>query len=879
MPLPELQLPQTPNNEWKDAQFEFTGAWLPGQDPALIGPNNFTVLTNLRYNDKSIEGVNGYTKINTNALANYTTIDNGFHLRTDKTTNSFILVHAVNPATSIGRVYQNTTAPGSDGDFNSTAKFDISGNAYKQDAAASLEGRFSDAPQGSVVYCNGQESLIYSGFEHRVGAVFLQKDDSTAGVLDITDKVGKSTLTTDYSAFPNGSFDELVILTTRPVQGFKFYVKTANDTDATMTVKYWDGDSWENVSSGSDGTSVTSKTLAQTGVYSFTHTNSTVKLRHYNELYLYAYKVTISAGAADIYHITCDPAFNTLQNVWDGIYRQPIQFQIYNAAAPGYEDYTLQVNQSSDINVPIGAQIDGLTSSDAIYIMFEEQIAGIRLTMLGSYINKADATMTVKFWDGDSWETVTNKVDGTLDSGSAKTLNQSGLISWTPTATEQKQTLFGSLGYAYQITFGATLTGTKGSTVEVLIDICSGIPKLESISPCNFSVLYKNRLMLGGFSARGEGNRMDYSAPNAPDVFNGVETSDNGFNSLYFGGSEPLTGAIQLFNRFGASIFAMLLAFKNTEMYILTGNGPSDFEVFPVSLSVGCPAPQTINVTELALEGEGTLSRNFAIWLSHNGPMMFDGAVIAPIKGIENYFDPNSVDYINWTYISKSRAWVDPNYKEWNLLIPSGASTTADIWLVYDLMRRKWYKKSTGAASAPQCGFQVMHPTTGERFTYGGLSTGFMIQMEDGTSWAGTGINQVVRCGDFWPSGNIWDYTIIRKFKIIAKKMTSAATVYLNVNYYNNTEMASGQSVIWLDDDVVFTDGDVAWAHAVTTSMALTLSIGLQRSVRKIVDLNYAGYAHAFEMEVTTSDVEGGFQPLLWGIRYRVERKDDTATR
>src|SRR5574343_1624546 len=557
-----------------------------------------------------------------------------------------MLVHAVEPTGGQGRVYQNTTTPDSQGNFDSTSRFDVNGNSYFEDASVNLKGRFSSAPQTSVVSNTGEQSIIYYVFEHRIASAFLQKDDATADIKDVSEDIA-SILQTSFITLPDGTFDELIILTTRPVQGFKFYVKTANAIVGTMTVTYWDGDSWEAVANGVDGTNAGTTTLEQTGSYTFDHTSSVAKLKHYQELYLFAYKVTVSAGvSADIYNITCDPAFQPIQNVWDGVYRQPIQFQVFSA--DHFEDYTLQVNQSSDLNVPIGAILDGLLATDYIYIMFEEQMAAIRFTMLGDLVNKAASVVTVQYWDGDSFANVGNQVDGTKNSGGTISFNQTGLIAWTPADDEQKRTLFGSLGYVYKINLSGTLTGTKGGDEEVLVDLCAGIPKLEPVGAYDFSVMYKNRLMLGGLTSRGEGNRMDFSAPKAPDVFNGSESSDNGFNSLYFGGDEPIRGAIQLFNRFSASIYAMLIVFKDTEMYLLVGDTVDDFQIYPVSMVIGCSAPGTISVTELSPEGSENLARNFVLWLSHAGPLMFDGAIIAPLKGIENYFDPNLPEYINW---------------------------------------------------------------------------------------------------------------------------------------------------------------------------------------------------------------------------------------
>lgn len=864
-PKISTQLPQTPDNPWQDAQFPFDGAWMPNDDPALIGPRNFAILTNMRYKDKAISGVNGYSELNTTPLDTYVNIVNGFNFRSDKTEKSFMLVHAVD-AGGQGGVFQNKTTPGAQGDFDLTSRFNTDGDPQFLDRSTGLIGRFATAAQNSVIYTNGEESMIYSGTEQRIAAAFLEL---AAGISDISDTINNK-LTTASCTVTN--VRKPILMTTRPIQGVKFYVSSANASAASLTVEYWNGAAWVAVDNLTDNTAVGGKTLAQTGTVTFDHTDAVAKPKHYQELYLYAYRFTMSAGSAGVYYITCDPAFQTIKDIWDGVYRQPIQFQVYNNTTTAYEDYTLQVNQSSDINAPIGGQLDGLTSSDAVYILFEDRMAGIRLTMLGALLNTNAAVMTVSYWTGAAWASA-SAVDGTLNGG--KTLQQTGTIYWTPPSDEEKQTLFGSLGYAYKITFNATLSGTKAGTPEVLVDLCSGIPAQLQVKPFDFAVQYKNRVMLGGFSAGGEGNRMDFSIPNAPDVYNGQESSADGINSLYFGGVEPITGGIQLYNRFGASVFSMLMVFKNMETYMLVGDSPEDFIIYPVSTVVGCPAPLTIALTEINMEGGENFTRNFCVWLSHAGPMIFDGAVIAPLKGVENFFDPNNADYINWAAINTARGWVDLTYKEYNLLIPNSGSSYANVWLVYDLQRRKWYKKSTGVASPPLSGWNVMDPSTGEQFVYGGLNDGRVMQLEDGTSWDGVAIEQIIKTGDFWPTNNIWDYTVLRKFKLVCKKINTDDNVSINMYYFNNTDFNSGQSLMFLDDCLPFVDAPLVWAEAVSTTFDLQVSAANQRVIQKTMDLNYKGWAHAFELQSSTLTTPQGFQPIAWGVRYRVERKDD----
>ena len=1030
MPNLDVQLPQVPDVEWKDTQFTFNGAWMPDTDPALIGPENFATLQNLRYKDKGLEGINGYVYVNETAITDFVNIRNGFQLKTNYEIPSYNLVFAIDPTDSDqGRVYQNQTAIGSAGNFEA--------NYLWEDASPGLIGRFSDAPQGSIVYCNSEESCIWAGEEKRPAVVFLTTDFIGTNVMDVTDQLitdldtageyitlcanlvtnaefesgvtgwsalstasvtqddthakygtysmkivttgndqGAQTSTfylpgsnTDYvltfwvwsstdttigvkvldgdggtlhdasksfgsslwtkifvpvtsvgegssaqvilyakteaagtwfidsiSFVKKGTNNKMVIMTTRPIQGATFYVKTANTTASTMSFYYWDGSAWAAVSGGSDGTSVSSKSLAQSGKYSFTSTESTAGLMHFEELYMYAYLMEISAGEADIYSVTVDAPFQTFKDVWDGVYRQPIQFQIWSA--DHWEDYTLQVNQSSDVNTPVGGQLDGLLSTDYVIVQFEDPTAGMRWTMLGDLVNTAAAVMTVKYWNGTNWASVTNLVDGTCNTGGTKSVNGTGLIRWDKPTDEQKQTLFGTVGYAYKVLWDSTLTGTKGGAAEVMVDLVYGIPTQHTVKPFDFSVLYKNRVFLGSFSAGGQGNRMDFCAANAPDVWNGYDSSDDGRYALYFGNEEPLRCATQLYNRFGSNIFSMLLVFKDGETYVMTGTTPDDFEQFPVSLNTGCPAPLTLATAEMGFEAGEGMQRQVAIWVSHSGPMMFDGAVMQPVRGVDLYFDPTEDTFVNWSIMrSTARGWVDQTYREYNLLLPSGVSATENnTWLVYDLIRKKWFKKDTGTEEFPQSAWPVTY-TTGRRGVHGGTDVGKIMELEYGTSWgasyadvtSGAGIEQIVRTGDFFPSNNIWDECLLRKFKLICEKIDSSVNV--GINYYADAAEAAS-NVIWQDADaaigvnVNFADMDVnsdgidetQWASSAQAVLSLNLDVGNQRLVRLIQDLNTLGWMHSFEFNVTTTDVYKGWKPVAWGVRYRVERKDETAT-
>ena len=83
------RIPPAPDAQDQTLQFFFKGAWLPSIDPAEIGPENYSELKNLRYgpDDIGLEGVQGYSKINTTAITTYTSLRSGFQLLTPLTVN------------------------------------------------------------------------------------------------------------------------------------------------------------------------------------------------------------------------------------------------------------------------------------------------------------------------------------------------------------------------------------------------------------------------------------------------------------------------------------------------------------------------------------------------------------------------------------------------------------------------------------------------------------------------------------------------------------------------------------------------------------------------------------------------------------------------
>jgi len=175
----------------------------------------------------------------------------------------------------------------------------------------------------------------------------------------------------------------LYIGTVRPIQGVKFYVGTPNTNTASVSGYYWDGDSWVGLSSLVDGTSATSKTLAQTGTVSFSTTVGAAKERGIKDnfaYYFYFLFAGISSGTT-ITYCTVDAPVQNLVDIWDGTPRTCLQF--YKATSSAYTDLTTHISSAYPYSSSLDytyAQVGSLaTSTDKLYAGFSQPMTGLQI--------------------------------------------------------------------------------------------------------------------------------------------------------------------------------------------------------------------------------------------------------------------------------------------------------------------------------------------------------------------------------------------------------------------------------------------------------------------------------------------------------------------
>lgn len=844
-PEMKLEIPVSPDEEVKRIQNLFIdGIWMPSADPLVIGPENFSAMQNLRFAERCLEGVPGYTKINPDtALATYPKIRSGIQLTAPFTTKSRILVQAYNSALSASQILQNKTAVPIHGDFETAA--------LHTDAAGAGLGRFCKWPGNQVAYCNGVESKIYGGDEIPCAAFLISSAAVTGATLtnpkDFSEQMRNNRQTSDQEAVI-GSTGVFLVGFTRPVQGVKLYVAVANSSLSSITGQEHNGIAWSAITI-TDGTKPGSVSLAQTGSLAFSSTVASSIAKLIEGRVLYWYQFALSAGSATIYQVTGDAPFQDVRDVWDGTGLLLSSCLVYAVATTSYKDFTLQAAEASeDTVIALGA----LATTEHWLLGSPVPLMGfnIRMSSDATKVNGNAAVMTVKYCNGDaiaSWPAVTSLTDGTSADG--KSLRQPGTVSFTPITPGQEFMVSingGESMYDYKVTFSAALSATVNAWY---ID---AIPSPQPVKAYKFPFSFLGRPMLCGYLAGNEGNRVDYAMSAASDVWNGPDSSGGVDNApLYFGGSEELTAACEVYNRLGSSIYSFAIFTKEYETYIVNGYDAETYRIYSISSVHGCPAPLTMDTYQVGISKDAQSVRSIAMWLSHAGPVMFDSGGLMPVPGLECYFDRRDSRCINSAAIENARGWFDPDTGDYHLQIPSGIGQTANnVWVALSVKHQKWYPIVPSAPLNPCLG-AAFHAadTDGRQYMYGARDNGYMMRIHDPdvATWDGISSVQSITLGDLLCSGNIWDRIRLRFLKLFG--ISTTEDLDASVTHY----------------------ADGAAAGTELDAVALNAA---GRYFKDTQAQDLLAWSHQIKITATISTEKRGMRLLGWGMEYLIERED-----
>ena len=593
--------------------------------------------------------------------------------------------------------------------------------------------------------------------------------------LDVTDgyEEVRNNLTTRYIPYPSSIYNPAYVGFRRPVDDVHFYIGgTPNSAVESMSVFYWKGgdSTWNPVGSLSDGTAISSATLAQSGSMTWATgpDGETPRVLPGTSDDLYWYKFTPSgdlSSGLNIYKVTVSDDMGAIANLWSG-------FSVLATGClldedSGKTDYTGEVTDGTDVNY---MPLDSLANTSEVYVGSEERAQGINLFMVAGSANGDATVVTVKYWDGDSWVTVGDVVDGT--SNGTDSLAQTGMIQWDGDAFREVKSVLGGLRTPY---FWYQLSWSVALDADVQVWEISCAAKPDPLEKYTGMVSYNNYALW--WPGLGGAGTMDYSQQGYAHIMNGPFS---GATLPIFSGGE-VNAVVML----GTSA---IVSTKNPyKTFFLDGATPDVFTSTLVSDKVGAMAPKTLITVDsgVTLFNRDTQVRG-AVFLAADGIYMTDGSTLFNISTpIADYFNTSSGPYIEPEYMDTSYAWIDHEEKTVHFAVPmnvsgTGTQSVLNRELVYAYLTNEWYDVYQREYAA-NCGLDVIG-SANEYLTYVGGFLGYVYRANTGTDDSGTEITHNFKTSPIMPLLGLipdaFNYSsTLRRIKIKGKADTTSGAV------------------------------------------------------------------------------------------------------
>lgn len=850
----------------RKAELAFDGALKTAQVGCKIRPNDFKVLTNIRYRDNGVRGIGGQSKINTTALNAGTAIKSAFQFIKDHPAESTIYAQCGD------YVYKNTaTVPGT-GDFSATTLF-----TQTSGYGAAV---WSKAPADACIMCNGVDTAIFAGNEMQVGA-FVDLDEAGTDDYDYTDILNNTTNdSNNVATIHNTAGTTVLYIGSRlPLTAVHFYINTANTTTGTITASFWGASGWSTTGMGvtrynSAGTELVDGIPFSNATYekwSFSPDITSAKIRTHKGKYLYYYKFSVTNvdATTKLYRCTVGAPMQQIKDIWDGT-KGIITAAVYKNGSGTYKDFFFNLYQatysSSDATTyavfDVGGNGQWGTSGDLV-IGSPVKLQGVWIDVVQDYKNQATAALSVKYYNGSdvptaagAWTALTGTVDGTSIGG--VTLNTSGYYSWVPPADNLEfKTLYlagdrpanaqqvfdspqpGSDMYYYKFETNATLTDA------VRLFYIATVPAPENLDNWKGAVNHINRLWLFNAFNR-EPNAVLCSASETSQVFNGSDTQ-----KYQIGGPEGIVAGTSVYTRYGSGAYSTLVLCKKGETWALTGETLDTISKYRVSDSIGCIAPKTMVASGIgrSVDQDQTNmwvgARNYALWLSAQGPVLFDGSAVQLIgQDISDLFDPEHANYLTDDVISTAQAFIDAKRSEYHLCFSDGTE------VVYDMPRKKWYNVARNGAEIT--GGLPIQESNGENHIYGYDDAGFLYRLENGTTFSGNNIVCTLQTADI----------------ALDENYVSEETAVVGIKLFQVSKNTTANSVAITHYGDLLTSG---------TSLTAVSPANASGAITQTTRMQFLGphNFHGFKFALTTDDESAPpFEPLFATILWKYARED-----
>ena len=188
---------------------------------------------------------------------------------------------------------------------------------------------------------------------------------------------------------------------------------------------------------------------------------------------------------------------------------------------------------------------------------------------------------------------------------------------------------------------------------------------------------------------------------------------------------------------------------------------------------------------------------------------------------------------------------------EYHWLFTDNAGTKRE--LVYSTLNNKWFPIDRGTGQRIEFAINVSD-VNGFKYTYGFLSTGYMLRLENGNTFNGTAITGTLQTGDMLPVESLWALSQLISHMLVTKgKSTTVNTI--EITHY----------------------GDSSTSGTALTAVETTPVTG-RRVVQSEENINLGDHiTHSLKYTMTTDDETWGFEPMFAVLEYNVIGQDKEA--
>lgn len=515
------------------------------------------------------------------------------------------------------------------------------------------------------------------------------------------------------------------ICTPMPVDTLTWTISLPNGTASTATLYYRKNDlTWEPTSMTDNTKTGGDTTLGKTGTMVWTLPTDEMSCYMYGVSgFWYQLRLTVSAldAEVEVSAVTYATDFQDLRNIWDGVPVDAGEVQVEGTAE--YARYA-----AGSVN------LSELAAGKKTYVASADPLEGI-------YIDPGDtpntnATMeidTIKYWDGDSFESVVTVTDGTNG------LVNPGWLTFKRKTAYKRQ--FGTstfYAYWYEIVWK---TAAISSSVVVYIRTMPYF-NIDEFGPAGMTnAIWKGRAI---YSFNLYPEYLYISRVGKPMVLNG---QDFKVKEAGDGRSNKIVAMRKFYNEL--MVWQEEKGVEGGCLTLFVGSSPTTLGKLLLSTTLGTFSNKSVVIVDgVATTREvDEKPKTLAFYISSRGVCMSAGQEPTIMSDdIQNYFDPQQSECIRTGY--EKEHWIGYDSAENVLrlgLVSGGSATVPNVFPIYDLVDKVWYfddpKQELSCMTEVQAGSgDVSVIQVG-----GGVDDGTVYQLNYGTNDVTTEIDAYIR--------------------------------------------------------------------------------------------------------------------------------------